>query len=303
MDSDLTLWIGSAAVALSLPVLWWALSGTSVLRRTRAQMGFKEGSFVDLRQADLARPVGERLILPRLSTIGRSLRRLTPAGVVDKLDERLRHAGLSHWGIERVLAIKVLTTLLGLVVGFRIVAARPGVLGLIVAGALVAGAYLLPDALLSSRAEKRRDEIARTLPDLLDQVLISVEAGLAFDSALLRVARSDSGVLAAELARVQQDIALGMRRHDAYDHLLDRADAPQLRQFVNAMKQADRNGVPMANVLRVYARELRQQRSQRAEERAHKIQVKIIFPVVLCILPALMIVMVGPAVIRVADAL
>jgi tight adherence protein C len=298
---DLVLWIGAAAVACSVPLLWWSLSGTSGLRRSRAQLGFTGSDFIDLRAADLARPVADRLILPRLTSIGRFLRRFTPVGIVDRIERRLILAGKSAWGVERILVLKVVGGLVGIVVGLQLISLSRDLLGLIMAVVAAYGLFRLPEIYLSSLADRRQAEIARDLPDVLDQVLVSVEAGLGFDSALMQVSQSGRGPLAAELARVHQDIALGLSRHDAYDELLKRTASPELRQFVNAMKQADRNGVPMANVLRVHARDLREQRSQRAEERAQKLQIKIVFPVILCILPALFVVILGPAVFRVMD--
>lgn len=299
--NDAVVWIGAVLVASSIPVLWWALSGASGIRRTRAQMGYGGSAYTDLRTADLARPVADRLILPSFASLGHFLRRFTPVGMIHGIEERLVLAGRSRWSVERVLLVKLAGGAIGVFLGIQVIQLRPGLLGVIMAGILVFGLFKLPDIRLGSMASQRQDEIARELPDVLDQVLVSVEAGLGFDSSLMRVAQSNRGALPVELARVHQDIALGLSRHDAYDELLKRTSAPELRQFVNAMKQADRNGVPMANVLRVHARELRVQREQRAEERAQKLQVKIIFPVILCILPALFVVILGPAVFRLID--
>ena len=161
--------------------------------------------------------------------------------------------------------------------------------------------FLIPDAMVASRARERQSHIQRDLPDVLDQVTICVEAGLGFEAALTRAA-GGGGVLADELARTLQDIRFGMPRRIAMEKLLDRTDVADLRHFVVAIAQAERHGVPIAQVLRVQAAEVRQKRRQRAEESAAKVPVKIVFPLVFCIMPALFVVLVGPAGIRIANS-
>jgi tight adherence protein C len=139
----------------------------------------------------------------------------------------------------------------------------------------------------------------RELPDALDLLSITVEAGLAFDAALSQVARNTTGPLADEFFRVLQEMQIGLGRTEALRALGDRANLPELRGFVTAMVQADAFGVPIANVLKVQARELRIKRSQRAEEQAQKVPVKILFPLIFCILPTLFVIVIGPAAISI----
>jgi tight adherence protein C len=169
-------------------------------------------------------------------------------------------------------------------------------------GAPVIG-WFAPDGLLGGRADRRQKAIRQALPDTLDQVTISVEAGLGFEAALARTARSGEGPLAEELLRTLQDVQAGMSRAEAMKRLVDRTDVDELRHFVLAIVQAESYGVPIAQVLRVQSHELRVKRRQQAEERAQKLPVKILFPVVLCILPTMFIVLLGPAAIRVANTL
>jgi tight adherence protein C len=131
----------------------------------------------------------------------------------------------------------------------------------------------------------------------MDLLTISVEAGLPFDAALSQVARNTRGPLAEELFRVLQEMQIGLARTDALRAVAERTNVAELRGFVTAMVQADTFGIPVANVLRVQARDLRVKRSQRAEEMAQKVPVKILFPLIFCILPALFIVVMGPAAI------
>jgi tight adherence protein C len=168
---------------------------------------------------------------------------------------------------------------------------------------LAALGYFAPDVVLIGRAQARQQIIQRELPDVLDQITVSVEAGLGFDAALAQAGRNGKGPLAEELARTMQDVAIGVPRLKALAGLLERTDVPDLRHFVLAVKQAEQYGVPIAQVLRVQSTDLREKRRQRAEEQAMKIPVKIVFPLVFCILPALFVVILGPAGMRVADAL
>ena len=160
---------------------------------------------------------------------------------------------------------------------------------------------MLPDFLLMRRASERQDNINFELPDLLDQMTVSVEAGLGFEAAMARVSKQNSGPLAQELARTLQDIRFGVPRKDAMQRLLGRTDSPDLRHFISALTHADRLGMPLADVLRVQAGEMRKKRRLRAEEQALKIPVKLIFPLMLCIMPALFVVIIGPAIIRVVN--
>jgi tight adherence protein C len=139
------------------------------------------------------------------------------------------------------------------------------------------------------------------LPDALDVLTISVEAGLAFDAAVARVARNTEGPLANEFARVLQEMQIGVGRVDAIRALGERTHLADLKGFVTAMIQADAFGIPIGQVLRVQSQEMRTKRRQRAEERAQKVPIKILIPLVFFILPALFIAVLGPAVIRIVE--
>ena len=149
----------------------------------------------------------------------------------------------------------------------------------------------------------RTERLRRELPDALDLMTISVEAGLSFDAALAQVARNTTGPMAEEFFRVLQEMQIGWGRAEAMRALSDRTDLPELRAFVLAMIQADAFGIPVANVLRIQADEMRVKRSQRAEEAAQKVPVKILFPLIFCIMPALFVVIMGPAAIQIFTSL
>jgi tight adherence protein C len=297
--------LGAAAVASSIPILWWSAGGRLVSKRVVARnlaSGFAPVN--DLRQISLARPAALRTIGPLMQTMVGRVRRVTPGALIDGLERRINLAGLaSSWPLERVLATKVLLGVVALLLGVVRLVANPSVGALLLAVLLAGAAYFMPDYILYSKAKKRQQEIQRELADTLDQITISVEAGLGFEAAMARTAQYGKGPLADEMRRTLQDIQIGMARGDALRGLVARTDVPELRHFVLALLQAEAFGVPIAQVLRIQSAELRDKRKMRAEERAMKMPVKIVFPLVLCILPSLFIVILGPAVIRIYHAI
>ncbi|MGE5227650.1 MAG: type II secretion system F family protein, partial [Planctomycetaceae bacterium] len=159
--------------------------------------------------------------------------------------------------------------------------------------------FIVPDSILSSRVEERKKEILRTLSDTLDLLTISVEAGLSLNAAIAQVVRNVPGVLSSEFARMLQEVQLGVPRSDAFRHLAERTDVDELNAFALAMIQADIFGVSIASVLRTQAQQLRIKRRQAVEAKAQQTPVKIVFPLVLCVLPALFVVIVGPGAIQI----
>ncbi|MDO4784748.1 MAG: type II secretion system F family protein [Propionibacteriaceae bacterium] len=205
------------------------------------------------------------------------------------------------WTVDRVLSAKVLLALVATaVLGVLLLnSASPMLIGMMVG--VIALAFFLPDILLYNTAVKRREQIELMLPDLLDQMSIAVQAGLAFDAAMVHTARQNGTILGQELMRTVKDIQVGRTRRDAYEDLIDRSGSPQLRRFVRAVLQADTYGVPLGTVLHTQAGEMRRIRRQRAERKAMQVPTLVIFPLMLCILPALFIVILGPAAINIAS--
>ena len=170
-------------------------------------------------------------------------------------------------------------------------------------GMLFAGiGFFVIDIVMNMKASERRAEIERAFPNTVDQITICVEAGLGLDAAIAHAARTGSGPLAEEFDRVLQDVRTGMSRQAALDAFAERTDVADVRYFVRAVGQANRYGVPIVDALRVQAVDGRERRKARAEERAQKTTVKILFPLMFCILPALFVVILGPAVIRIANS-
>jgi tight adherence protein C len=256
----------------------------------------------DLRERDLDRPFAERVLDPLTEQFTAIGRRFTPEERITRIRRRLDLAGNPvGWDADRVLGLKALAALVGALLGLVV----PPILGfgpvwtvvLVVLGCTVG--WVAPSLWLYQVAYDRSQQVRRELPDAIDLLTISVESGLAFDAGLAQVARRTSGPLAQEFFRVLQEMQIGTGRVQAMRALGERTDVPELRSFVGAMIQADAFGIPISGVLRVQAREMRVKRSQRAEEIAQKVPVKILFPLIFCILPCLFLVIMGPAVITV----
>jgi tight adherence protein C len=160
---------------------------------------------------------------------------------------------------------------------------------------------MLPDVMVFNLGVKRQEVLRRGLADALDMLTVCVEAGQGFDGAILHVAKSVEGPVAGEFARVLAEIQIGKSRSAAFSSLAARTKVPEIRTFVTALVQADRLGLPIGGVLREQSVQMRLIRRQRAEEKAQKVPVKILFPMLLCIFPAVFIVIIGPGAIRMID--
>lgn len=229
--------------------------------------------------------------------------RLSPSGIAGILQRRLDLAGNpARWTPDRILAVKGLGLLvlgvLGAIYGFHNLA-----LLVLCAGFGAGAGFFLPDILVYNAGLKRQAAIQALLPDALDMLTVCVEAGLGFDAALGQVARNTSGPLAAEFARALQEMQIGASRTQALRAMVDRTTVSELRVFVSALVQAGDLGIAVATVLREQAKEMRLRRRQRAEEKAQKVPVKILFPLIFCLFPALFVVVLGPAAISISHSL
>jgi Flp pilus assembly protein TadB len=231
-------------------------------------------------------------------SVGRSLVSAAPQGYTGWLARQIVLAGRPPGvTVASILRWKIILGAGAAVVGTLVVTAGPHPLKIVLAMAATLLLFFLPDVRINSRAHDRQDKIARSLPDTLDQMTIAVEAGLGFDAAMAKAARGGHGPLAEELIRVLQDMSLGRTRRDSFHELEQRTNVEELRRFVRAVIQADAYGIAIGDVLRVQSGEMRLKRRQRAEEQAQKITVKILFPLVFCLLPVLFIVILTPAVL------
>jgi tight adherence protein C len=253
------------------------------------------------RSVELDQTFRIRALDPVLGAVVRLGRFLTPAGQVRRLDRRLALAGRpEQWSVDRVLSLQVLGALAAGAVGvlLGLVLGVGGARTALLAGFGLVIGWLVPVAQVSRLASGRSTAILRDLPDALDLLTISVEAGLGFDAALAYVARHDQGPVGREFARVLQEMQLGTSRANALRALADRTDVDELRTFASALIQAETFGVPMAKALRIQSEEIRVKRRQRAEEQAQKVPIKILFPLIFGIMPVLFLVIIGPAAVQ-----
>jgi tight adherence protein C len=257
-----------------------------------------------VRDEELSKPLAQRTIGPVVLKLSGFLRRFTPVGYLEKKQHQLVLAGNpGNLDAPSFIVIKLLTTVAGLFAAFFLVDfGADNLQRIFLFGMPIVLGFFGPDAWLTRKIDERRQTMLRALPDILDLLVISVEAGLGFDSALSRVVSTVPGPLSEEFFRMLQETRVGVSRRDAMRHLMERTDVEELRSFILAMIQAEAFGVTMARVLRVQADEMRVKRRQRAQEKAFAAPVKLVFPLVFCIFPALFIVLLGPAAIQIAAA-
>ena len=243
----------------------------------------------------------ERLLVPVLDRMRGVATRLSPGGTGDRIARSLDKAGNpASWSVERVMGAKGLALLVGPLVALLV--AGLSIKGVLIALAAGAIGFFIPDLLVYTAGLKRQEEMRKGLADALDMLTVCVEAGQGVDAAILQVARAVEGPIAGEFARVLSEMQIGKSRGEAFSALGDRSSAPEIKNFVSTLVQADRLGLPVAAVLREQTKEMRVIRRQRAEEKAQKVTVKILFPLLLCIFPARFIVIIGPGAIQIVQA-
>ncbi len=248
-------------------------------------------------------PLRERTLDPLKRRLAEGALRLTPKATVESVTFRLLSAGLSRRvSPTGFLAAKAVLALGGLFFG--------GLLGGAVAGAGAAiafavvfggGGFVAPDFVVGSRARRRREQMRAELPDALDLLAVSVEAGLGFDGAIAKLTEQSEGPLAEEFALTLSEMRIGESRSEALKKLSERAATPEIAAFVRAIVQADQFGISLGRILRVQATDTRLRRQAAAEERAMKAPIKMLFPTVAFIFPALFLVILGPAFLSLAQ--
>jgi tight adherence protein C len=298
MMTSTTLIVALSAVALSPVVGVLALvlrdPDRANVARTLATIG---RGYVDPNR----RPsFGARVGGPLTHRLGRLGTALTVGGAKARLQRLLDRAGNpTAWPVERVVAAKGVGLVLGAVGGVLFGLLLGGASAvLLVAVAGTALGFLAPDVAIYNTGVKRQEELLRSLPDVLDTLTICVEAGQGFDAALAQVARNGKGPMAGETARVLQEMRIGKSRSEALRSMAARTTVSELRGFASAIVNASDLGVPVGQVLREQSREMRVRRRQRAEELAQKVPIKILFPTLFCLFPALFVVIIGPGVIN-----
>ena len=290
-----------AGVGLAVYTLFVHFEERNTVRASLRQI---EGYDVitNIREKQLLDSARDRLAAPIVSGLIGLAKRYTPVGYVEKTKKKLiisgRYDPIDH---DRFLAVRVVTIAAIPVVlfVFWFVIDLHGRTRLLVAALSVLFLVLGPDATLNRRVQERQEKIRRALPDILDLLTISVEAGLGFEQALDRTVKAVPGPLSDEFVRMLNEVRAGSTRAAAMRAIDDRTDVLEVRSFILAILQADTFGVSIGRILRAQADEMRIKRKQLAQERAQKAPVKMLLPMVFCVFPALFVVVLGPAVINI----
>jgi tight adherence protein C len=271
----------------------------------RASLRQLEGYEVEnVRDQELLEPVRERVLSPVLRGLTDLGRRFTPVGFVDNVRQKFVYSGNpSADAVDRFLAEQVIAVVVAFVLVVLVFVRKPvsGSTFWMVIGFLIAIALLGPTATLNRKVQERQHALRNKLPDILDLLTISVEAGLGFEQALDRTVSAVPGPLSEEFGRMLGEVRAGASRADAMRSLETRTNVPEIRSFVLAILQADTFGVSIGRVLRAQADEMRIKRRQIAQEQAQKAPVKMLIPMVFCIFPALFVIVLGPAVLRIVN--
>jgi tight adherence protein C len=285
-------------------------AGVAVAAAAVQQRRLAGGEAAEWLAVDLAAPAAEvlphdgrsfadRVLWPALRALGRAVASSTPAARLDALHAKLLHAGLSaSIRAEEMLALFVLSSAgsVALVAVWVVAAGPPARLALLGAVVLVVAGTCAPRAWLERRVTERKEQVFKDLPDALDLMTIAMEAGVGFDGAIKIVTEHLGGPLGEELTRTLTEMELGRTRREALQNLKRRTDVPELTGVIVALLQADALGMPVSRVLRVQATEMRAKRRQWAREKAGKLPVKILFPLVVFIFPPVMVIIIGPVV-------
>jgi tight adherence protein C len=309
MDNKMILLIGGGMLAVALGLIIYTvlaqIDEKSVVRDSLRQL---EGYEVEnVRDQELLAPISERAFMPVLGGLTNLGRRFTPVGYVDGVRKKFINAGNgSADAVDRFLAVRVLSVLAIIPLFWLCYIWNPlnfkGLTQVVVFVLFFAVCLLGPDSILSRRVQERQHDLRIMLPDVLDLLTISVEAGLGFEQALDRTVSAVPGPLSDEFARMLGEIRAGASRSEAMRALDQRTNVPEVRSFVLAVLQADTFGVSIGRVLRAQSEEMRIKRRQLAQERAQKAPVKMLIPMVFCIFPALFVVVIGPAIINIRKA-
>jgi tight adherence protein C len=258
----------------------------------------------DVRDQEMLAPISERIVAPALEALSGLSQRFTPQGYREEVARKLVRAGNpSNLTVDQLLVLKLLGAVSGILwvplilVGLHL----GGLMAFMFVGFLWVASFMFTDIYLSRKIEERQHDIAVQLPDILDLLVISVEAGLGFEQALERTTVAVPGALSDEFRRMLRETRFGATRAEALRAMDDRCDVPELRTFILAMLQADTFGVSISRLLRSQADEMRVRRRLRAQTQAQKLPVKMLFPLVFCIFPSIFVVILGPAMIQLSN--
>jgi len=263
------------------------------------------GRPVSLEELELAQPFSQRILLPMIQASSQFVGRFTPQRSLEATRHKLDLAGNpNNWSATEFLGIRGLAALLlaALTLIVTMLADVPLAQQLIFIALMGVLGFFLPTIWLGRRIRQRQQEIVKTLPDALDLLTISVEAGLPFDGAMQRVADKWNNEISRGFQRVLTELRVGKSRKDALRDMADRMEVPDITSFVAALIQADQLGISIAKVLRIQSEQMRIKRRQRAEEKAQQAPVKMLFPMTFLIFPTILIIILGPAALILKDS-
>jgi tight adherence protein C len=259
----------------------------------------------NVREQEMLKSIQERVLAPFVARLGGLLGRFTPAGYRETVRDKLVAAGSpAGLDVDRFMTLKVfgaVSIVFWPYFAFGL-AALDGFYGVIVTALMWGISFFGPDVWVQRKTDQRQHDIATRLPDVLDLLVISVEAGLGFEQAIDRTVDAVPGALADEFRRMLQETRMGASRAEALRAMDERCQVPELRSFILAMLQADTFGVSIGRMLRAQADDMRIRRRQRAQEQAQKAPVKMLFPLIFCIFPSLFVVILGPAVLQITKS-
>lgn len=253
---------------------------------------------------ELNLPFYHRVIKPIGDKLSDTISNITPGGMKAKINEKLTTAGnpmgmaASQWILIKIIFFLLVT---GGAVTTVVFIRKPLSNMILILGISVIIAYMLPKLILVQITKRRKEDIIKALPDVLDLLTVSVEAGLGFDGAISRLVDKIEGPVSKEFGRVLNEIRMGRSRRESLKEMSERCKVMDLTTFVGAIVQADELGVGIGNVLRIQSKQMRQKRRQRAQEKAMKAPIKMLFPLVLFIFPTIFSVLLGPALIKIMN--
>lgn len=289
------------SVFLAVVVFYQFFFGKKVMVSERLQSIKSIGMEYD--EDEMKTPFIDRVISPLVDKMARAIGKLTPSGIKDRYETLIMHAGKQkQMNTSKLLLLQVISAVFfgGLIYGLSVLLNLPSVFFALLVAFL---GWMLPFVHYRTMARKRQEDIQVSLPSFLDLLYVSVEAGLGFDMAMKRSADKMKGALSEEIRAVLDDISKGRNRSDALRSLSKRTGVDDLNTFVTAVIQADQLGSNIANMLRVQSSSARTRRRQRVEQAVAKLPVKMIFPLVFFFLPAIFIIILGPAILNVIKAL
>ncbi len=297
-----------AAIGIGLGVLIiflavYSMSTTTVAIQERLEeYGARP---LTLEEIELSQPFSERVVKPMLRSLAKFVTRFTPKSILENTYRNLEKAGNPYnWTAIEFMGLRVLTGILLGLLGFLLmrvtkVSLAKGMVFFILLGLI---GFLIPSFWLGNKIKARKKEILKTLPDAMDLITVSVEAGLGFDMALAKVAEKWDNELAREFARFLGEVRVGKARHEAMRSMAARVDLPEFTGFVASIIQAEELGASIAKVMRIQSNQMRIRRRQRAEELARQAPIKMIMVLVFFVFPSLFIILLGPGLIIIKNS-